>query len=139
VSDEWLFMPNFFVQHAGADTVIVWAGYSLSMVLNLFCAKDREGISKAFCEALCCAVLCSFCGVLFPAVGAVFVHLRMNLESSTLWCSNLHRLLSPSSVVVLGHLWEICQCNCVFVLAGRALIWPTVSDVTPVTVITGIH
>lgn len=35
-------------------------------------------------SARLCAVLCSFCGVLFPAVGAVFMHLSMNLESGTL-------------------------------------------------------
>ncbi len=62
LSDEWLFIPNFFIQ-CGVLIQLAWAGYSLSMVLNFFCAKERGGIGKAFCNALCCAVQLLQCAI----------------------------------------------------------------------------
>ncbi len=95
----------------------------------LLCKGERRYRQGALqCLVLCCAAfaVCYFLQwELFLCIWGWI------LKSSTLWCSHQHRLLSPPSAVVLGHLWEICQCNCVFVLAGRALIWPTASNGAP--------
>ncbi len=71
------FYAQFLHTVRSADIVSV-SWLFLSVVLNFF-VQRREEVS-ARCSAMPCAVLCSFCSVLFPAVGAVFMHLRMNLE-----------------------------------------------------------